>query len=682
MTEQLHIGSHSITVLRFNTVIVGAGAAGMNCAKKLVEYRTQHGTPDPSARIAVVTAGLPLGASRMSGSDKQTYYKLGTSPDAADSAESFAQSLTAAGCCHADLALAEGIGSLRAFYALVEAGVPFPTDAMGACIGYKTDHDPYERATSAGPKTSRMMAECLETIVRRYGVPIFDHHDAVDLLTDGDADQRRIIGLVTLDKKRGKPAESLCLFLADNFVLAAGGPGALYETTVYPPGQTGLHGLALRAGLAAENLTESQFGLAAVPFRWNVSGSYMQAVPRFFSTDAHGRDQRDFLADAFPTMSQMAAAIFLKGYQWPFDAQRVTDFQSSLIDLLVTQETQNGRRVFLDFRHNPLGTASMRPFALEELEPEAINYLTAAGATQPLPIDRLAHMNPPAIDIFKEHGIDLSAQPLEVAVCAQHNNGGVAVDIWWQSTLPHTFVIGEMAATHGVKRPGGAALNAGQVGAQRAAEYIANVYPDTLPDVAVETGPLKPKLQSLIARLGRLHNPAAPRTADQALADIRRRMTAAAAHLRRRQIVQNALTEALELLREIAAHGLRPDAENPNDWPNAIRAEHLALTSVACLKAIVELLNADAGSRGSYLVLTDDGTEIHPRLKDPATDRTLRFKPENQSLRRAIQRLTFDPAAPDLFRSEMLPPRQPPARRKAFEPAWADYRTAAIYRTP
>ena len=678
--EQIIIAGRIITVHRFNAVILGAGAAGMNCAKKLVEYRTQKGVPDPRSRIAVVTAGLPLGASRMSGSDKQTYYKLGTNPFVPDSAESFAHSLTAAGCCHADLALAEGIGSLRAFYNLVEAGVPFPTDAMGACIGYKTDHDPYERAASAGPGTSRMMAECLETIVRRYGVPVFDHHEAVELIADGDGKHRRIVGLMTLDKKCDKPFESLCLFLADNFVLAAGGPGALYETSVYPLGQTGIHGLALRAGLPAENLTESQFGLAAVPFRWNVSGSYMQAVPRLFSTDPDGRGERDFLADVFPTMSKMAAAIFLKGYQWPFDAQRVTGHQSSLIDLFVTQETQNGRRVFLDFRRNPV--AAGVPFALADLEPQARDYLAAAGATQPLPIDRLACMNPPAIDIFKEHGIDLRTRPLEVAVCAQHNNGGFAVDRWWQSPIPRTFVIGEMAATHGVKRPGGSALNAGQVGAQRAAEYIANVYPDTLPGVDVETGPLRPKLESLIARLGRLRNPAAPRTAAQALADIRRRMTAAAGHLRGRHTAQAALAEAMELVRDIAARGLRPAATDPNDWTDAIRAEHLALAAVAWLKAIVELGNAGAGSRGSYLVLADDGAEIHPRLNDPAAGKVLRFKPENQSLRTVIQRLTFDPAAPDLFRTEMLPPRQAPTQHKAFELAWADYRTAAIYRAP
>ncbi|HER34103.1 MAG TPA: oxidoreductase, partial [Halothiobacillaceae bacterium] len=167
--KTLQIAGRNVTVHEYNTVIVGAGAAGMNCAVHLVEFMAQRGIAEPYERIAVVTAGRTLGASRMSGSDKQTYYKMGTAPETPDSAVEFAKSLTAAGCCHEDLALIEAIGSLREFYHLVQAGVPFPHDAMGSYIGYKTDHDPYERATSAGPKTSKFMSECLEAQVRRYG---------------------------------------------------------------------------------------------------------------------------------------------------------------------------------------------------------------------------------------------------------------------------------------------------------------------------------------------------------------------------------------------------------------------------------------------------------------------------------------------------------------------------------
>ena len=62
---------------------------------------------------------------------------------------------------------------------------------------------------------------------------------------------------------------------------------------------------------------------------------------------------------------------------------------------------------------------------------------------------------------------------LEVAVCAQHNNGGLLTDAWWQTNIEGFFCAGEAAATHGIYRPGGSALNSGQVGSTRAAQYIA-----------------------------------------------------------------------------------------------------------------------------------------------------------------------------------------------------------------
>jgi len=96
MVEKRQIANQSVTIHSYNTVIVGSGAAGMNCAVHLYEFMSQKGVENPQERIAVVTAGIGLGASRMSGSDKQTYYKMGTSPDVPDSAEEFAKSLTAA----------------------------------------------------------------------------------------------------------------------------------------------------------------------------------------------------------------------------------------------------------------------------------------------------------------------------------------------------------------------------------------------------------------------------------------------------------------------------------------------------------------------------------------------------------------------------------------------------------
>ncbi|MBN2182265.1 MAG: FAD-binding protein [Sedimentisphaerales bacterium] len=675
--ETRQIGNQTLTFHRYNTIIVGAGAAGMNCAVHMCDFMEQKGVKNPKEKIAVVTAGLGLGASRMSGSDKQTYYKIGTSPDVADSAEEFAKSLTAAGCCHGDSALIEAIGSLREFYHLVQTGVPFPTDSSGTFIGYKTDHDPYERATSAGPKTSRFMSECLQKQLKRYGVKIHDKQEAVHLITIGSGQAKRIVGIVTVDKKKIDTTNyAVNVFFGENIVFAAGGPGELFKTSVYPKGQVGIHGLALKAGLVGANLTESQFGLASIKFRWNVSGTYMQAVPRIFSTNAKGKDEKEFLTDFFPTMSKMATNIFLKGYQWPFDPQRIENLKSSLIDILVFNETQKGRRVYMDFLHNPIGSASMDKFDIDALEPEAKEYLQKAGALQETPIERLAYMNTPAIEIYKEHGIDLYSEPLEIAVCAQHNNGGFAVDKWWQSNIAHAFIIGEMAGTHGVKRPGGSALNAGQTGGLRAAEYIVNVYGTELPDYLAQEPEIEKQLDEVIDKLQMYLSPEGlnPKLI---LEEIRSRMTASGGHIRELNDAQKALKEAVELCVAIRQKGFC--SKDKKDLIAAIQAGHLALAGAGFLKAVVELLKQGGGSRGSHLVLSEGGTEIHPDVIDKATGRALRFKPENESLRSSILQIEYDESSPELFRSRTIELRPAPTDRKAFEPAWQDYREGKIY---
>jgi len=736
--ENRQTANQTITFHRYNTVIVGSGAAGMNCAVHLYEFMRQKGfSPKESAeRIVVVTRGLALGASRMSGSDKQTYYKMGTSPDVPDSAEDFAGTLTAAGCCHGDLALAEAIGSLREFYHLVQAGVPFPTDSMGSFVGYKTDHDPFERATSAGPKTSKFMSECLQGQLERYGVQIADNQEVAHLLTVGCGQSKRIAGVLTVDRKSlYRVRLRINVYLGANIVLAAGGPGELYETSVYPKGQVGIHGLAFKAGLVGENLTESQFGLASTKFRWNVSGTYMQAIPRIFSTDAGGSDERDFLAGPvrgseqrrvsipsgkasngagyFQSMSKMATNIFLKGYQWPFDPQRAVGQQSSLIDLLVFNEMQKGRRVFLDFLHNPVspqgavGGDSMGTFNIDALEPEAYQYLKRAGALQNTPIDRLFAMNPPAIEIYKQNGIDLYAEPLEIAVCAQHNNGGFAVNKWWESNIPGTFVIGEMAATHGVKRPGGSALNAGQVGGLRAAQYIVNVYGCEPPDYSAWEDEIAGQLDQLFAKFDKYRAVGSPMPKVM-IQRIQKRMTLSAGLMRELKTARRALKEAVELYRLIQKNGLSAPGKRALVW--AIQAEHLALTSVAYLKAIVELLRQGGGSRGSHLVIARDGVEIHPDIIAPAPicshsprlslasgngrppglpfaeaarlvrGKVLKFKPENLSLRDSVLQVEYDDGLPDMFRCESVELRSAPSDAKAFEPAWRDFREGKIYR--
>lgn len=437
----------------YDCIVIGTGASGYNAANRLCQL---------GVNVAIVTEGINCGTSRNTGSDKQTYYKLGLSGDSPDSVYKMAQNLFAGGSVDGDNALCEAALSVRSFLNLCELGVGFPTNRYGEYIGYKTDHDPFERATSAGPLTSKYMTEALEAQAKRLGIPVFDNCKAVKILKHGDS----VCGVLCVNDKK------TVAFRCRDIVMATGGPAAIYADTVYPECHTGSSGLAIEAGAKMQNLALWQYGLASICPCWNVSGSYMQVLPRFVSIDKNGAEH-DFLLDYYKDCSKALSTVFLKGYQWPFDEKKAKD-GSSVIDLLVHRErVQKGRRVYLDFTKNPCDI----DYSL--LSDEAYSYLCAAKITFGRPIDRLKKMNSPAIELYKSKGVDLYSEYLEIALCAQHSNGGVAVDMWWQSSVRGLFAVGECAGTHGFTRPGGSALNAGQVGSLRAAQYISR-YPNDL----------------------------------------------------------------------------------------------------------------------------------------------------------------------------------------------------------
>ena len=92
------------------------------------------------------------------------------------------------------------------------------------------------------------------------------------------------------------------------------------------------------------------------------------------------KHEREFLNDYFDTPGQLLTAIFLKGYQWPFDPRKVEEQGSSLIDLLVYQETVlKGRQVFLDFMHNPSPMMEGGNISFRYLTGEARNILKIPG---------------------------------------------------------------------------------------------------------------------------------------------------------------------------------------------------------------------------------------------------------------------------------------------------------------
>lgn len=664
--DVIELKGFKIEVFSLNTAIVGSGAAGFNAADRLFNY----GQKD----IAIITEGLKMGTSRNTGSDKQTYYKLTLAGNESDSVYEMARTLFNGGSMDGDIALVEAALSAQSFYHLVDIGVPFPHDRFGEFVGYKTDHDPRQRASSAGPLTSKFMTEKLEEQVKHKGIRIFDGYQVIGILTDESQNNgKKAVGLLALNlNKLAAKEHRYVLFNCTNIIYATGGPAGIYASSVYPESQTGASGLAFEAGVMGKNLTESQYGIASVKFRWNLSGTYQQVLPRYISVKQDGSDEKEFLNTYFDNPGKMLDAVFLKGYQWPFDPKKVKNQASSLIDILVYNETVlKGRKVYLDFRHNPGWASRDGELDFSLLGKEAYQYLENSAALFGRPIDRLAQMNQPAIDLYQENGIDLRKEYLEIAVSAQHSNGGLSANIWWESNVKHFFPVGEVNGSHGVYRPGGTALNAGQVGSTRAAQYVAARCQEEPLDKQEFISLVGEQVMDKIS-LGEAFS--VDINGNGNVLDIRQqigeRMSSKGAHIRSARKAAEGAREAKKQLRSLLES---TKLSSIYDLPLAFQNYDLLITQYVYLSAINDYIEKGGKSRGSYLVYDLEG-----ELPLSGLSENFRFSISDGLLADKIQRVLYNDGQCS-FKWEKV--KAIPQEDSWFENVWHRYMKQEIFKT-
>jgi succinate dehydrogenase/fumarate reductase flavoprotein subunit len=562
-----------------------------------------------------------------------------------------------------DLALCEAAHSLGEFFHLVSIGVEFPHNTYGEYAGYKTDHDPLQRASSTGPYTSRHITEQLEKEAERRGVRIIDKRRVVKLLTDTAAG--RVYGVLCIDSSTAE--NSFTVYLAKNIIFAVGGPAGLYRDTVYPINHFGASGVLAREGVEFANITEWQYGIGSTAFRWNLSGSYQQVIPRYVAIDSNGVEE-EFLCGYFSTIEKLSSAVFLKGYQWPFDPAKISGEGSSLIDCAIYIEKHiKGKRIYLDFMHNPAGSSTIGAFDMQRLDAAAKEYLSHSNALGALPIDRLLQLNPQAYELYKSHGIDLTKEYLEIDVLPQHHNGGAAVNIWWETSLKHLFAAGECAGSHGVKRPGGSALNSGQVGGLRAASYIAGHYlkNDSYFDNA---GRILLQAKKELAQFEK----ECERIRSGGAADVLRRIqsinTSGAAFLRTRQAISEGIA-ALNAIADssISAGAAKTAALPAGDLVTAFRLQETLILSRLLHEAILYYIDHGGKSRGSYMIpdtISEAAFKTEIEIDTIFTDKVLLSRYDRKT---------------DAMINTQRPVHPIPTSDIWFERVWRDYRTGAIF---
>jgi succinate dehydrogenase / fumarate reductase, flavoprotein subunit len=646
---------------RCEALVLGSGAAGLRAA---VEMKRRE------VDVVVATQYVYGGTSACSGSDKQTLHTA-SGAGAGDDFNALAAALGAGGAMDEDTAYVEAVGSLRALASLQFIGLPIPQDRLGGALRYKTDHDEAGRATSCGPRTSRLMVKALAEEASRLGVPLFNRMVGAQILVC-EGPPRRAAGVVAIGA-RARSAENplgLVVFLCDALVLAAGGPGELYRDSVYPKHCFGSLGLALAVGIEAVNLTESQFGIGTRRdgFPWNLSGTYAQAMPYIVSRDAEGRE-RNFLADYYRTTQELASNVFRKGYQWPFHATRMLDFGSSLVDLAIFRETQAGRTVLMDFNRNPEPVPGDAPFSLDRLDADVRAYLMNNDAMLALPIERLRRMNPLAIELYRRYKKDIAREPLPFAVNNQHMNGGVSIDVWGRSSLAGCYAAGEAAGTHGVTRPGGAALNAGQVFGLRCAEHIAA----TRSGAARETTPIEAIEAGVAALMGGLKGDGglAPRDIER---EVQARMSDHAGFICTREGVRGALAGARALNTRIRQEGVR--LSGPDQAAKAVQWRQMALVSEAVLAALDAYIAAGGGSRGARALCDPSGAATPMSRLGPLQDYRFLVECERDRARQIAVRREGDAFVCETRAIR----RRDRAKAAYFERDWPEFLSGRIYR--
>jgi len=582
-------------IVESDVLIIGSGGAALRSA---IEAKVTF----PGGRITILTKGEmgKCGVTAISCSDRMAFHATlpYTAPGGPDNWKHHARDIFQIGgfVSDADLAAILARESGEAFEFLDGLGVPFAKTAEGKADQFITDGSEYPRACYTGPRTANHIEEALVRRVSSMDIQVVEHCMACDLLLE----EGRVIGAIGVDTQEGsKPLPGrLKIFLSKAVILATGGAGEMFAVHVYPPGMTGDgYAMAYRAGAELVNMEFIQIGPASVKTQLNCSGSFMRANPRFVNNQGEEFLPRYFLPDT--PLSVIHNLCFEKGSTWPVSREKKTH----RIDVGVSKETAQGRKVFLDYSRNPSG------FRFQDLEArwqERYRRETKEDGKEEernqSPLIRLKEINPESIEWLKENGINLEGgELLEIAEAGQHFQGGVKIRAKGNATLQSLYAAGECAGgQHGANRPGGNALLDGQVfgkitGQAAALEAKRNPGERKLSKRIVE--PVLKRFEDF--KKGKL--PAAA-----AREEVKRIVSQCASVVR----TERELTEGLVKLEKIKGEGIFPD---PRGVAFTLETENLLTVAEMVMRAA--LLRKE--SRGPHLFFTHFEDLEPVGIKDP-----------------------------------------------------------------
>jgi aspartate oxidase len=235
--------------------------------------------------------------------------------------------------------------------------------------------------------------------------------------------------------------------------------------------------------------------------------------------------------------------------------------------------------------------------------------------------------------------------------------------------IKHLFPVGEVNGSHGVYRPGGSALNSGQVSGFRAAEYISKRYAgNTLNQNSAKKAAEK-KIKEILAWIDK--SGISKNSWKAVRNEFQLRMSKAGAHIRSTSVLKDSSEDAWKQWKELKNNGCA--FKNIKDLAEALRNLQLCFAHAVYLEAVQAAVKDGVGSRGSALVLDEKGTQAHLKLET-----NWKFLPENPEFRNKVLETVVLPDGK--VENKWVSRRELPKEDAWFETAWAAYRNGEIYK--
>ncbi|MFM1603331.1 MAG: L-aspartate oxidase [Porticoccaceae bacterium] len=409
----------------YDVIIIGSGVAGLTSALQL----------DKNLRVALISkASLQAGASWLAQGGIAAVFDESDSP-----ASHIADTLIAgAGLCHEESVQFVVENGPSAVKWLIDQGVHFTreNDQQSYHLTQEGGHSHRRILHTADATGKEVTGTLVDQVVAASNIDIFEQHCAVDLVTQADADSRKIrcTGAYLLDITTG----FVSLFQAKSVILASGGASKAYLYTSNPDGASG-DGIAMawRKGCRVANLEFNQFHPTCL---------YHPKAKSFLITEAlRGEGAVLRLPDGNAFMSSFHPDAELA----PRDVvARAIDHEMKRLgcDCL-----------YLDISH------------------KSADFITEHFPT-----------------VYKqclEFGIDITVDPIPIVPAAHYTCGGIVVSKDGQTDLQNLYAVGENAFTglHGANRMASNSLLECLVYAQAAAGRInQNVDHISVPDFIPE----------------------------------------------------------------------------------------------------------------------------------------------------------------------------------------------------